>query len=151
MTEKKENDYIFNIIFNLHDIMTEQFEKYKNNDDEEIKNALILYIKYLMGTLRFLMLYDELKNHHSNYISDIKKIKTEEESRIYNVLKNLSFEVIEKAEILKTYEYLKLCNNLKDHNKILDIFKKDLDSNFKLKFNLLSESNNVFIFEVSIA
>jgi hypothetical protein len=151
MTEKKENDYIFNIIFNLHDIMTEQFEKYKNNDDEEIKNALILYIKYLMGNLRFLMLYDELKNHHSNYISNIKKVKTEEISRIYDVLKNLSFEVIEKGEILKTYEYLKLCNNLKEHNKILDIFKKDLDSNFKLKFNLLSESNSVFIFEVSIA
>ena len=122
----------------------------KNIDDEEIKNTLIIYIKYLMGTLRFLMIYDELKYHHSNYISDIKKIKTEEERRIYDVLKNLSFEVIEKGENLKTYDYLKLCNNLKEHNKILDIFKRDIDSNFKFNFNLLNESNDVFIFEVSI-
>jgi hypothetical protein len=150
MTEKKENDYIFNILFNLHDIMGEQFEKYKNNDDEEIKNTLMVYCKYLMGTLRFIMLYDELKTHHNNYNNDIKKIKIDEVYRLYDVLKKLSFEVIEKGEILKTYDYLKLCNNLKEHNKILDIFKRDIDSNFKLNFNLLSDSNDVFIFEVSI-
>jgi len=145
-----KNLLILNLMEKIDEDIGEQFELYKNNINEDIKNALIIYCKYLMATLNFLKNYNDIKDNYINMNDETKKTKKDNILKLYNYINDLSFQIIEKSEVLKTGDYLNLCNNVQNNKKVIDIFKNDIESGFLMDFNLLHETNNIYIFVASI-
>ena len=116
---------------------------------EDYKTFLKLHIKYLLQQLYFLRLYYNIKTK-KNYLEP--KYKNDLILDSYHRIHDTAFELLENAEKLSNIKYLNYCKELKENNNLMDILKKDIDENFKIRFiiNHKITDDNKIEFEIEI-
>ena len=116
---------------------------------EDYKTFLKSHVQYLLHQLYFLNLYYNIKTKKiflkPEYSNDILL-------NLYQKINEASFEVLESAEKLTNIKYINYCNELKENKNLIDMLKKDIDENFKIRFSIkkkITENKEIeFEFEI---
>jgi hypothetical protein len=136
MSTSNNNPFFIGIMQILDDKLGTQFDWYKRETEQNIKDFLMIYIKYTLIEKKFIKNYYEIKNKINNLNQDEKREEKRKLIDIYNNVYSLSFEVIEKGEILNDGNYIEICDELKNDNDLLTILKSDIINNFRQEFTV---------------
>ena len=136
MSTSNNNPFFIGIMQILDDKLGTQFDWYKRETEQNIKDFLMIYIKYTLIEKKFIKTYYEIKNTINKLNQDEKQEEKRKLIEIYNNVYNLSFEVIEKVEILNDGNYIEICDELKNDNDLLTILKSDIINNFRQEFTV---------------
>jgi len=136
MSTSNNNPFFIGIMQILDEKLGTQFDWYKRETEQNIKDFLMIYIKYTLIEKKFIKNYYEIKNKINNLNQDEKREEKRKLIDIYNNVYSLSFEVIEKGEILNDGNYIEICDELKNDNDLLSILKSDIINNFRQEFTV---------------
>jgi hypothetical protein len=136
MSTRNNNPFFIGIMQILDEKLGTQFDWYKRETEQNIKDFLMIYIKYTLIEKKFIKNYYEIKNKINNLNQDEKREEKRKLIDIYNNVYNLSFEVIEKGEILNDGNYIEILDELKNDNDLLTILKSDIINNFRQEFTV---------------
>ena len=136
MSSNNNNPFFIGVMQILDDKLGTQFDWYKRETEQNIKDFLMIYIKYTLIEKKFIKNYYEIKNKLNHLNQNEKQEEKRKLIDIYNNVYSLSFEVIEKGEILKDGNYIEICDELKNDNDLLTILKNDISNNFRQEFTV---------------
>ena len=136
MSSNNNNPFFIGVMQILDDKLGTQFDWHKRETEQNIKDFLMIYIKYTLIEKKFIKHYYEIKNKLNHLNQNEKQEEKRKLIDIYNNVYSLSFEVIEKGEILKDGNYMEICDELKNDNDLLTILKNDISNNFRQEFTV---------------